>query len=145
MRDAPKTGRQSLPMVSAQVRAALRKQHPQDTVDYFATDPNPDIRTLGRLALRREDVNDQFALGDMCAERAFTDDNRLLVFYVGKTIIAYRRALQFSMNDVDRTLAHRASDDFVAWVIQTAHEFPTRRNLAVALWTVAETEASALL
>ena len=141
----PQTGRQPLPATSDEVRQALRKQHPQDSVDYFATDPNPDIRRLGKLALRREDVNDQFALGDLCARRVLTDDKRLLVFYVAKTLIGYRRAIQFANNDVDRALAHRAVDEFIAWVLDTARTQPTRRNLAVALWAIAETESSALL
>ena len=141
----PQTGRQPLPETSEEVRQALRKQHPQDSVDYFATDPNPDIRRLGKIALRRDDVNDQFALGDLCARRVLTDDKRLLVFYVAKTLIGYRRAIQFASNDVDRALAHRAVDEFIAWVLDVARSFPTRRNLAVALWAIAETEASALL
>jgi tetratricopeptide (TPR) repeat protein/tRNA A-37 threonylcarbamoyl transferase component Bud32 len=141
----PQTGRQPLPATSDEVRQALRKQHPQDNVDYFATDPNPDIRRLGKLALRRDDVNDQFALGDLCARRVLTDDKRLLVFYVAKTLIGYRRAIQFATNDVDRALAHRAVDEFISWTLDTARAYPTRRNLAVALWAVAETESSALL
>lgn len=140
----PLTERQPLPENDT-LRQALRRQHPQDTVDYFANDPNADIRRLGRIALRREDVNDQFALGDLCARRALTDDRRLLVFYVAKAIIAYRRAIQFATNDVDRALAHRAVDEFLGWVLKMARNFPTRRNLAVALWAIAEAESSALL
>ena len=37
---------------SGAVRKALRKRHSQDNLDFFATDPNTEIRTLGRLALR---------------------------------------------------------------------------------------------
>jgi tetratricopeptide (TPR) repeat protein len=145
MNEVPQTGRQPFPATDTQIRQELRKHHPQDNVDYFATDPNPEIRTLGRLALRRDDVNDQFALGDLCARRALTDDQRLLVFYVAKTLIGYRRAMQYSLNDVDRMLAHRAVNAFASWVVETALELPSRRNLAVALWTIAETESSALL
>src|SRR5690606_8829053 len=143
--EIPQTGRQPLPVSDDDIRLALRRPHPQDNVDFFATDPNPEIRRLGQLALRREDINDQFALGDLCAKRSLTDDKRLLVFYVAKTLIAYRRALQDADNDVDRTLAHRAVDEFIAWVLATAHKYPTRRNIAVALWAVAEAESSSLL
>src|SRR5262245_276157 len=102
--NVPQTGRKPLPLSEAEVRKALRKRHSQDNLDFFATDPNSEIRTLGRLALRRDDINDLFALGDLCTKRSVTDDNRLLVFYVGKALIAYQRALETAKNDIDRNL-----------------------------------------
>src|SRR5262245_28453020 len=134
----PQTGRQPLAWSQHQIREALRKRHPQDQVDYFATDPNPDIRQLGRLALRRSDINDLFTLGDLCIQRSLTDDNRLLVFYVGKALIAFRRAATVALNDIDRMMAYRAISDVNRWLVSVAEEFPARRNLAVALWALAD-------
>jgi hypothetical protein len=122
------------------MRKALRKRHAQDNLDFFATDPNSDIRTLGRLALRRDDINDLFALGDLCAKRALSDDQRLLVFYVGKALIAYQRALESARNDIDRNLARRAIRDLIAWTAAIARENPSRRNIATSLWAIAEYE-----
>jgi hypothetical protein len=136
--NVPQTGRKPLPLTEAEVRKALRKRHSQDKLDFFATDPNNDIRTLGRLALRRDDINDLFALGDLCGKRALTDDNRLLVFYVGKALIAYQRALETARNDIDRNLARRSIRDFVSWTAAVAREHPSRRNVATSLWAIAE-------
>ena len=100
--NVPQTGRKPLPLSEAEARKTLRKRHSQDNLDFFATDPNSEIRTLGRLALRRDDINDLFALGDLCASRGLTDDNRLLVFYVGKALIAYQRALDLDPKAFER-------------------------------------------
>ena len=100
------------------------------------------MRTLGRLALRRSDVNDLFALGDLCARLSLTEDGRLLVFYVGKTLIAYRRAQEEA--DERRstaTRARRASSDYLNWLVVAARVYPTRRNVAVVLWALAEEES----
>jgi len=61
----PQTNRQPGKLSTEETAKLLAKRHPQDATDYFATDPNPDIRHLGRLALRRNDINDLFALGDV--------------------------------------------------------------------------------
>ncbi|MBC7814852.1 MAG: hypothetical protein H7175_27085, partial [Burkholderiales bacterium] len=135
----PQTGREPLPLSETEEQKALRKRHREDSVDPFASDPNAEIRTLGKLALRRNDINDLFALGDLCARRSLNNE-RLLVFYVGKALLAYRKAAQAATHDIDRSLARRIINDYVSWVIHTASEGPTRRNLAVALWAVAEGE-----
>ncbi len=140
MMEIPQTGRQPAVLSDEAVSKALKKRHPQDTVDYFATDPNPEIRTLGRMALRRNDINDLFALGDLCAKRSITEDSRLLVFYVGKTLIAYQKALKVADNPDDRKAARDASLNFTDWVIVSAREYPSRRNVAVALWAIGEQE-----
>ena len=138
--DIPQTGRQPIALSDKDKRALLRKRRVKDKSDPFATDPNRKISELGRLALRREDVNDIFALGDMCATHALTDKSRLLIFYVGKTLIAYRRALSESQNAIDRKRAIRAIEDFTDWVLDVARKFPTRRNISVALWTLADND-----
>ena len=61
----PQTNRQPAKITTEEIAKLLAKRHPQDATDYYATDPNPDIRQLGRLALRRNDINDLFALGDI--------------------------------------------------------------------------------
>ncbi|CAG1769658.1 hypothetical protein BAC2_00486, partial [uncultured bacterium] len=87
-------------------------------------------------------VSDFFALGDLCAVRSLSGDGRLLVFYVGKALMAYHRAADEATNDVDRVLAARAVDALIDWVVRTAQENPSRRNLAVALWAMADEEES---
>lgn len=138
----PQTGRQPISMTLRQIEAALRARHAGDARDPFATDPHPEVRQLGRLALRRKDagesVSDYFALGDLCAGLSLGEGDRLRIFYVGKALIAYDRAYQQAQNDVDRTLAARAYDQFVAWVVEAAREAPTRKNIAVALWALAD-------
>ncbi|MBZ0284363.1 MAG: tetratricopeptide repeat protein [Anaerolineae bacterium] len=140
----PQTGRQPALLSEEAISKALKKRQPQDAVDFFATDPNTEIRTLGRLALRREDINDLFALGDLCARRSITEDGRLLVFYVGKTLIAYQRAEQNAQLNEDRQLARTAIQNYIGWTIHAAQEYPTRRNLAAALWAAAETEPAGM-
>lgn len=136
----PQTNRRPAELSADKTDKLLKKRHPQDTIDYFATDPNPDIRQLGRLALRRNDLNDLFALGDMCANRSVTDDGRLLVFYVGKTIIAYQKAVRLADDDLDLAQARRAVRNFIDFIVMTAQANNTRRNIAVALWALAENE-----
>ena len=139
MRDVPQTDREPLPVDDEHARRLLKKRRKKDRLDYFATDPDDDIRRLGRLALRRDDINDYFALGDMCARASFTDDQRLLVFYAGKTLIAYQRALKMASHEVvDRTTAERAIESYIGWVIDAAKAYPTHRNIAVALWVASD-------
>lgn len=137
----PQSGRQPVDLPPDEVRATLRKRHKADRSDYFATDPNADIRQLGRLALRRSHLDDLFALGDLCGQHAVTPDNRLLVFYVGKALIAYQKALQAATKPEDKTLAQRMIREFAAWVLALAQEHPTPRNIAVAMWAIAEDQA----
>lgn len=138
----PQTGRQPISMTLRQIEGALRVRHAGDARDPFATDPHPEVRQLGRLALRRKDpsesVTDYFALGDLCAGLSLGEGERLRIFYVGKALIAFDRAFQQATNDVDQTLAGRAYDNFVAWVVEAAREAPTRKNIAVALWALAD-------
>ena len=70
----PQSGRHLVELMPDESRAILRKRHKADRFDYFATDPDQEVRTLGRLALRRNNVNDLFALGDLCGQRSLTDD-----------------------------------------------------------------------
>ncbi|MFN8527831.1 MAG: tetratricopeptide repeat protein [Anaerolineae bacterium] len=134
----PLTGRSPRPIPDAELRKLLRVPHPQDERDIFATDPDPEIRRQGRLALRRSDIDDLFLLGDLCARKSITSTHRLLVFYVGKTMIAYRRAAEHARHDVDRLMAHHAVHEFIDWVAEAAQKFPSRRNVAVALWAAAD-------
>jgi tetratricopeptide (TPR) repeat protein len=134
----PQSGRRPVELLPEDIREILRKRHKADRFDYFATDPDHDIRLLGRLALRRSDINDLFALGDLCAQHVETEDHRLRVFYVGKTLVAYQRALQAALLPTDRELARRMLHDFTAWVQAEALAYPSPRNVAVALWALAE-------
>ncbi|MEP7292068.1 MAG: hypothetical protein ABI835_09800, partial [Chloroflexota bacterium] len=138
----PQTGRQPVSLTPEQIQQTLRRQHTLDQRDPFATDQNADVRTLGRLMLRRSDVNDLFALGDMCVRLSLLEDGRLLVFYVGKTLIAYRRARSDSANNMDRDRAQRATEEYLHWLIEVVRVYSSRRNVAVALWALAEEENS---
>src|SRR5690606_34348718 len=136
----PQSGRRPVDLMPDEVRAILKKRHKADRFDYFATDPDPDIRQLGRLALRRSDVNDLFALGDLCAQLALADGNRLRVIYVNKTLVAYQRALQTATQPEDRELARNLLHDFSEWLVEVARDHSTPRNVAVALWALADDE-----
>ena len=136
----PQTNRQPIPLTNEEIRRELKRRRQADKSDPFATDPNSEINQLGRLALRREDINDLFALGDLCAQLVISDDNRLRIFYVGKTLMAYRKAFQVASNDVDTTTARRALREFSSWVVKQAQNYPTQRNLAVALWAISSDE-----
>ena len=131
----PQTGRKS-PAVPDAARL-LRREHPQDHRDLFANDPNAEVRQLGRLALRRSEVDDCFALGDLCARLSLTKSDRLLVFYVGKTLLAYRLALSRANSSIDRTMALNALDLYTNWLIDVARINPLRKNIAVVLWALA--------
>lgn len=134
----PQTKRQPLPVTRDEQRRLLRQRLPADRSDPFASDPDPDIQEMGKLALRLPaDVNYSFALGDLCATRSIVNEERLLIFYVGKALIAYRRAGQRGNHEVDQTQAIRAADEYARWVIRTAIARPTQRNIAVALWVAA--------
>ena len=119
--------------------------------DPFATDPDPAVRHLGRLALRRdiESPSDYFALGDLCARLAGAD-GRLLVSYIGKTLEAYERAGLIGQRSAggdpgaDARDAAAASAAFVSWVLAVADAFPTPQNIAAALWAAARLPAALL-
>jgi hypothetical protein len=88
----PQTGRTPIELTTEEIERLLKQPHPLDERDIFAADTNDAIRQLGRLALRRDDVNDLFALGDLYARSAQTPDKQLIINYVSKALIAYRRA-----------------------------------------------------
>lgn len=141
----PHSTRKPLVLPEAELRALLRKRHKADKTDYFANDPNPEISQLGKLALRRPHINTLFALGDLCLEQALTSDNRLLVFYVGKALIAYQRVLQLTVDNDDRDLAYDMLESVIHWTKHIAEQYPTPRNIAVALWALAEEDATTSL
>ncbi|MBN1963563.1 MAG: toll/interleukin-1 receptor domain-containing protein, partial [Anaerolineae bacterium] len=137
--DVPQTGREAPPLPRAELARLLAVRHREDFLDLFANDPDPDIRELGRLALRRKpaDINDQFALGDLCAQRTLIDD-QLRVFYAGKTLTAYQKAASRAEHDLDRQMAEQAIAHFAEWVAEVALHLPAPRNVAVALWVAAD-------
>ncbi len=140
----PQTGRQPFRVSSDERRKLLQQPNPDDTSDLFATDPNSEVNELGRLALRRNDINDLFALGDLCANLCLTSDYRLSVFYMGKTLAAYERARSIADNDIDRKMARRATDNYLAWAVQVSQAHPSRRNIAATMWALAENEQAIL-
>jgi tetratricopeptide (TPR) repeat protein/tRNA A-37 threonylcarbamoyl transferase component Bud32 len=128
-------------MTERQVASLLRRRHPLDERDLFACDGFPEVRRLGRIALRVTGdarMNTYFAIGDLCAQRSLGVDGRLLVFYVGKALNAYLRARSEASDSVNRRLAERARAKYLSWIIATARTNVTRHNIAVALWAVAE-------
>ncbi|NJS39306.1 MAG: hypothetical protein HC783_10085 [Rhodobacteraceae bacterium] len=88
----PQSGRRPLPLSADAKQKLLRRRIDEDKFDPFATDPNPEVSEWGRLALRVPEIDYVFTLADLCAERSLSSDERLRVFYVGKTLIAYNRA-----------------------------------------------------
>ena len=68
--EVPQTGRQPVRLSLDQQKKLLNRRLAADRTDLFATDADEAIRTLGRLALRRENPtpSDLFALGDLCAQ-----------------------------------------------------------------------------
>ncbi len=135
----PQTGRQPITLSPEQEKRLLSKRLPADYADPFASDTNEVIRKLGKLALRRkiEDPSDSFVLGDLCALLSLSGDH-LRVLYVGKAILAYRRAGQQADTPADSRMAESAVENFVRWIVQVAEQLSVPRNLAVALWVVTE-------
>ncbi|MBW4438018.1 MAG: tetratricopeptide repeat protein [Pleurocapsa minor GSE-CHR-MK-17-07R] len=138
----PLTGRQPPTLSERQTDALFARRHPLDERDLFACDGLPEIRQLGRLALRLTDdtdrMNTYFAIGDLCAGRTEGIDGRLLIFYVGKTLNAYLRAHGDAPDSVNRRVAERAREQYVSWVIEHACEVPSGHNISAALWAFAE-------
>ena len=127
-----------------QERRLLNRRRKADVIDPFASDPNEEVRRLGKLALRRDVMHphDYLALSDLCARLSLSDvDQRLRVYYIGKTLYAFRRALDLAAPDSpDFELAQVALAAFVRWLVQVARAAYTRRNIAATLWAVAEVE-----
>jgi tetratricopeptide (TPR) repeat protein len=138
--DAPQNNRRPQELSEEAKRRLLKQTHPDDSSDPFATDPNREIQELGKLALRVETgkVDYYIALGDSCAKLILSKDNRLRIFYVGKALMAYKKALDSAQNDIDRTMAKRAIDTLGDWIVDAACTYPSQRNVAVALWVTAE-------
>ncbi len=140
----PQTGIDPLALPEDQEARLLAKRRKADQTDPFASDPDDEIRRIGRLALRRDMPHpyDYLALGDHCARLSLVErDRRLLVFYVGKTLYAFRRASELAGPDSpDRALAQAAVEAYVEWLIQFTRVEPSRRNIAATLWAVAEAE-----
>lgn len=135
----PLIRRQNVPLTPSEERRLLETAHPGDQRDTFATDPDPVVRKVGQLALRRvpNNVNDFFTLADLCAERAIQGDE-LRVYYVGKAVRAFRRVMELS--ETERNFGFDCLVGFIRWTIATAQVRPTMRNLATALWAAAEIE-----
>src|SRR5438105_15960207 len=102
----PQVGRQPITLTGEQEKKLLSRRARGDRGDPFASDADDAVRKLGKLALRRRDPDpiDSLALGDLCACLSLAGD-QLLVWYVGKTLLAYRRAAQQSRTAADRTAA----------------------------------------
>ncbi len=135
----PQIGLKPISLSAEEERQLLATPHPEDAADLFATDPNPAIHRLGRVALRRTPPHaaDYFTLGDLCAQRAL-EGERLVILYVVKALRAYRRAARLANTPADQVLANLAQANFAAWAVNSAHSTPSAHNIAVALWAVAE-------
>jgi hypothetical protein len=136
----PQTGRRGPDLPGEEGGRLLAQRRKEDVLDLFANDPDASIRELGLLALRRNEIDDAFGLGDLCAGQILLE-NQLRVFYVGKALTAYRRAAARAANDVDRRIADGAIARLVQWVAEMALRLPDARNVAVALWAAAEIPA----
>lgn len=140
----PQSGRRPYDLPPQAAEALLRRKHPLDLRDFFAMDLDPDVRRLGKLALRHDEaqarVDDLFAIGDLCAQRSLDDEGRLRVIYVGKALLAWQRASLNATHDIDRMTAARAIDQYLYWLPQAAAEYPSLRNLSVVLWALAGDE-----
>ncbi len=62
--------------------------------------------------------------------------------YVGKAIYAFRRAADLAdmQGATPIALAREATEAYIRWLVRVARAAPNRRNIAVALWAVAEAE-----
>ena len=79
----PQTGIPPLALSDDQEQKLLNRRRKADHTDPFASDPNDEVRRLGRLALRRDVLHqyDYLALGDLCAQLSLVEsDRRLRVF-----------------------------------------------------------------
>ncbi|HEX3051101.1 MAG TPA: hypothetical protein VHP83_10640, partial [Aggregatilineaceae bacterium] len=140
----PQTGIPPLALPPDQEQALLNRRRKADQTDPFASDPDEAVRRLGRLALRRDVLHpyDYLALADLCATLSWIEkDRRLRVYYVGKTLFAFRTAAGIAANDDKiRELAQNTCLNYLKWVLRAARVVPSRRNIAAALWAVAEAE-----
>ncbi|MCA9913520.1 MAG: tetratricopeptide repeat protein, partial [Anaerolineae bacterium] len=140
MMEPPQTNRRPRPLPEEEYRRLLRHPHPEDRTDPFVTDPYPEISEKGKLALRvtADRANHYFELGDLCARLILSEDNRLRIFYTGKALIAYQRARDNAADSLARTQSERAINSLGSWLLEVAAEYPSQRNLAVALWASAK-------
>lgn len=129
-------------MSADQENRLLGKPHQADRADLFANDTDPEIRRLGRLALRRDqpDISDYFELGDLCAIHAI-DGDALQIDYLQRASAAYQRALALALRyglPREETTANQALESLLMWAIDVARAAPSVRNLAAALWLGAD-------
>ncbi|KAB2862895.1 MAG: serine/threonine protein kinase, partial [Anaerolineae bacterium] len=138
----PQNGYKRLTLPDEESSRLLRRRRDADYTDLFATDPNPDVRELGRLILRRDlpYVGDYLELADVCARLSLQrvgngSDPQLMIFYVGKTLQAYRKALTL---DSTNPVIGESLSRYLQWLMRVARSLPTQRNIATALWAAAE-------
>ena len=132
----PQANVSPLALPDDQEQRLLNRRRKADQTDPFASDPDDEIRRLGKLALRRDILHpyDYLALGDLCARRSLVgQDRRLLIYYAGKALVAYRRARDLSDdNGAAAELASSAFENYVRWLVHMTRAIPTRRNIGVA-------------
>ncbi|MFZ4826509.1 MAG: tetratricopeptide repeat protein [Phototrophicaceae bacterium] len=136
----PSSGRKPPYLTDKAERTLLSQPHTEDNSDLFARDLIPSISKLGRLALRRQEINDAFVLGDLCAQASLDAHNTLAIDYVSKSMIAYQRAEQHATNNVDRKLARKALLDYLGWLVEVTQHHPTQPNIGTLLWALAQNE-----
>ena len=136
----PNTGRKPPYLTERAERTLLGNSHLGDADDLFVRDALPAISKLGRIALRRQEVNDAFALGDLCAQQSFSEGEKLAISYVHKSMFAYQRAEQQATNTVDRKLAWKALLDYVRWLVKVTQHHPSQHNISTLLWAMAQDE-----
>ncbi|MFQ3534395.1 MAG: tetratricopeptide repeat protein [Aggregatilineales bacterium] len=117
----------------------LAMPHAEESTDLFATDADPNIQRLARLALRRPSPQaaDYFNLGDLCAQRA-CEGKRLSILYMAKALQAYKRAGQLTQSAQEQTRASSIQAELAEWAVNIAHNTPSLSNIGAALWAVAE-------
>ena len=138
----PQTGAKRLAIPTEDEKKLLRRRNNADRSDLFASDPNADVRTLGRLILRRDGafIGDYLELADLCALLSLDESSetpRLKVFYMGKTVVAFRKAAQLDTSSAEST---DALYNYCRWVIEVALAIPSRLNISSALWLIAFAE-----
>jgi tetratricopeptide (TPR) repeat protein len=98
----------------------------------FANDPDPQVRSMGQVALRRNQpqADDYFAIADRCAQLTF-DAGALSSAYAVKALTAYERARNLAPHE--EALACAAMLRFVLWVGDLAENIGSYDALRVGL------------
>ena len=114
----------------SQIQAAFRGLN--GAYATFANDPDPQVRLLGRAALRRShpEANDYFAIADRCAQLTF-EHGTLSSAYAVKTITAYERARLLAPEEEET--ACMTVLRFVLWVGDVAETIGSYDALHVGL------------